>query len=158
MEPSLFLHKGGHGPNLLVYVDDILMVGKGEDLPPLKRQLARIFTVTDLGEASFFLGIGQEMDRKAGTFTLSQKRYGVDVLERFGMTECRSTRTPLPSGFKFHQPQGDRVEVPQRDYQSAKGSLMYLVTGTRPDLAFAVGAASRFLMKEFVSVRLRASA
>lgn len=146
MEPSLFLHRGGKGPYLLVYVDDILMVGRSVDMAPLKQELEKIFTVTGGEEASFFLSIGLERDREAGTFTLTQRRYGQDVLERFGMLDCRSTRTPLPSGFKFHQePQGERVEIPPRDYQSAVGSLMYLVTGTRPDLAFAVGAASRYL-------------
>jgi len=32
-----------------------------------------------------------------------------------------------------------------RQYQSAVGSLMYLMVGTRPDLAFAVGAVSQFM-------------
>ena len=30
-------------------------------------------------------------------------------------------------------------------YQSAVGSLMYMMIGTRPDIAFAVGAVSRYM-------------
>ena len=107
--------------------------------------------MTELGEASFFLGMGIVRDRGSRTLALSQERYGREVLGRFGMESCKPARTPLPSGFKFHRTVektgGGEIDAPHpvQQYQSAVGSLMYLVTGTRPDLGFAVGAASRFL-------------
>jgi len=47
-----------------------------------------------MGEAVFFLGIGIDRDRGSRTIKLSQKRYGRDVLSRFGMEECRTYQAP----------------------------------------------------------------
>jgi hypothetical protein len=131
---------------LLVYVDDILLVGRLEAITRVKEELAKLFTVTDLGEATFFLGIGIMRDRSTRTVTLSQGRYGLDVLDRFGMVEAKPARTSLPAGFKFEKVEGEGAkETSTREYQSAVGSLMYLVLGTRPDLAFVVGAVGRYM-------------
>ena len=143
-EPSLFLHRWKKLLFLLCYVDDLLVVGERKEVLSVRDGLEKIFTLSDLGEASLFLGIELERDKDEATITLSQKRYGQDVLKRFEMETCKPAQTPLPSGFKFHLAVDDEL-FPVQMYQSAVGSLMYLVTGTRPDLGFAVGAASRYL-------------
>jgi hypothetical protein len=134
---------GSAGPFLLIYVDDILLVGRLAALSEVKVGHAELFTITDMGDAHFFLGIGLERDWEKGTITLTQGRYGRDILDRFGMVECKPTSTPIPPGFKFHLQEGSPEDC--KEYQSAVGSMMYLVTRTRPDLAFAVSAASRHM-------------
>jgi len=43
---------------LLVYVDDMLIVGScHEVVKEMKEDLSKVFTMTDLGEASYFLGL-----------------------------------------------------------------------------------------------------
>ena len=143
-EPSLFLHRWKKQLYLLCYVDDLLIVGERNEVHPVRDELQKCFSLSDLGEASLFLGMELERDRKEATVILSQRRYGQDVLKRFQMESCKPASTPLPSGYKFHVAT-DEDSFPVQRYQSAVGSLMYLVTGTRPDLGFAVGAASRYL-------------
>jgi hypothetical protein len=129
---------------LLVYVDDMLIVGScHEVVKEMKKDLSKVFTMTDLGEASYFLGLEFSRDRGARRIYLHQGGYIAKMLEKYGMADCRPVRTPFPSGLKL--PPGEEGVFPLQQYQSAVGSLMYLMVGTRPDLAFAVGAVSQFM-------------
>ncbi|POM58553.1 mitochondrial protein [Phytophthora palmivora] len=104
---------------LLVYVDDVLVTGSSAELiAEVKRQLKSRFEMTDSGKCSYILGI-EVVDNADGSITLSQDRYIKDILERFGMQDCKSAATV--------------------------GVLMHLMTSTRLDIAFAVGYVSRFV-------------
>ena len=130
---------------LLIYVDDMLIVASCHKVvKEMKEDLSKVFTMTDLGEASYFLGLEFSRDRGAKRIFLHQGGYIAKMLEKYGMADCRPVRTPFPSGFKL--PPGEEGAYPLQAYQSAVGSLMYLMVGTRPDLAFAVGAVSQFLV------------
>jgi len=122
----------------------MLLLGKDADLQEIQKALEQIFAVTDLGEPSLFLGFAIRWDKGKGQVELSQKAYAKDVLQRLGMADAKPARTPLCPGMKLMSDEGE-ADSPQRDFQSAVGSLNYLATGTRPDLAFAVGTLSRFL-------------
>ena len=61
---------------LILYVDDILLIGN--DVPMLttiKRWLSKEFSMKDLGEASYILGIKVYRDRPNRTLGLSQQMY-----------------------------------------------------------------------------------
>ena len=47
-------------------------------------------------------------------------------------------------GYMCPKTQEDIEEMKKIPYQSAVGSLMYLILGTRPDIAYAVGVVSQF--------------
>jgi len=64
------------------------------------------------------------------------------VLEKFGMAECTPIATPLYDGLQLAKSRKSDESLPCRE---AVGSQMYLMVGTRPDLAFAVGKLSRFV-------------
>src|SRR6202035_4332074 len=68
---------------------------------------------------------------------------------RFNMTDARPVTTPLAKSAPLTK--DDCPQTPEDSeymrsvpYLSAVGSLMCLAVGTRPDIAFAVGALSRF--------------
>ena len=134
---------------IALYVDDLFLVGRKLGLiKEVKDGLCGEFKMKDLGEAKFLLGI--EIRRQAnGDVFLVQERYARDVLKRFNMEGCKSVSTPLELGSQLdtsQQPITDEekrgmVDVP---YRSAIGSLMYLATCTRPDLAASVSELSRF--------------
>jgi hypothetical protein len=130
---------------MVVWVDDIIIVASNcDDLEACKGDLSKIFTMTDLGEASYFLGMELSRDREAKRLYLHQGAYIKRMLQRFHMGECPPLRTPLPSGTRVG-PTATENPTDLQQYQSAVGSLMYLMVGTRPDLAFTVGAISQFM-------------
>ena len=54
------------------------------------------------------------------------------------MTDAKMAKTPLPTGYKPEPFEGTSTPQLRSQYQSLIGSLLYLMLGTRPDLAFAV--------------------
>nr|KYP42748.1 Retrovirus-related Pol polyprotein from transposon TNT 1-94 [Cajanus cajan] len=136
---------------LLLYVDDMLVVGPNKDqIQELKAQLAREFDMKDLGPANKILGMQIHRDRKNRRIWLSQKNYLLKVLRRFNMQDCKPISTPLPVNYKLSSSmspsnEAERMEMSRVPYASAVGSLMYAMICTRPDIAQAVGAVSRFM-------------
>uniref|UniRef100_A0A2N9IVB9 Reverse transcriptase Ty1/copia-type domain-containing protein n=1 Tax=Fagus sylvatica TaxID=28930 RepID=A0A2N9IVB9_FAGSY len=103
----------------------------------------------DLGEAYFVLGIEIHRDRSRGILGLSQKSYISRVLERFNMSTCSASDTPIVKGDKLSKlqcPKNDleRNEMKKIPYASAVGSLMYARVCTRPDIAFAISVLGKF--------------
>src|SRR5579871_329988 len=132
------------------YVDDLIIMSN--NLPYLqetKKKLGDIFTMRDLGEISSYLGIEIKRDRKNRTVSLSQSKYIEDILKKYRMENCRPISTPMDMNKKLSKVMCPKIpeeieEMKNIPYQSAVGSLIYLMLGTRPDIAFAVGALSQF--------------
>ena len=130
-----------------LYVDDLFLVGKLlERIKDAKRGLSAEFKMKDLGEAKFLLGI-EIRKHSNGNVLLVQERYATDVLIRFNMHNSKPISTPLELGTHLsvnQQPTTDatKKEMSRVPYRSAIGSLMYLATWTRPDLAAAVSELS----------------
>ena len=112
-----------------VYVDDIVVACKNEEkLKEFKRALCGKFDVKDLGKLHHFLGMKVIQDDVSGDVWI-------------GMQDAKSVVTPVDAHVKAAE---DDVMFDKGVYQSAVGSLLYLSTGTRPDIAFAVGNVARF--------------
>jgi len=70
----------------LLYVDDMLIAARDKYLVnKLKAQLSSEFDMKDLGPAKKILGIEINRDRQAGKLFLSQKKYVLKMLGKFGM-------------------------------------------------------------------------
>lgn len=78
-------------------------------------------------------------DEISGDVWIGQSGYICKVLERFGMQDAKSMVTPVDTSAKLVKAVEEDVMFDKGVYQSAVGSLLYLSTGTRPDIAFAVG-------------------
>lgn len=136
---------------LLLYVDDMLIVGKDAlRINLLKQELNKSFAMKDLGPAKQILGVKITRDRRERKLWLSQESYILKVLERFRMSNAKSVNTPLASHFKLSVKQcpsteDEKKEMDKVPYASAVGSLMYAMVCTRPDISHAVGVVSRFL-------------
>jgi hypothetical protein len=66
------------------------------------------------------------------------------VLKRLNMHNVKEASTPLPSGYN---PVPNKLPVDEKlrtKYQQVIGSLLYLMLGTRPDIAFAVTKMAQF--------------
>ena len=141
------------GPTQIIisaYVDDLLIMSNNLlHLQETKMKLGNIFAMRDLGEISSYLGIEIKRDRKNKTISLSQTKYIEDILKKYGMENCRPISTPMDMNRKLSKEMCPKTPEEIEDmknipYQSAVGSLMYLMLGTRPDIAFAVGAVSQY--------------
>ncbi len=77
---------------------------------------------------------------------IDQEIYTRNILEEFGMTNCKDASTPLPIGIRYGRATDEnKLNIEEGSgYRTLIGSMMYLVTGTRPDLAFAVTYMSQF--------------
>lgn len=127
---------------MTVYVDDILITGSSKDLIQfVKAELHGEFTIKDLGEANFFLGM--EVKHFMDGISLCQTQYIIDILEDMKMMDCKCTSTPLPAGLKLAAT-GTSEQVDHQLYRRVVGRLIYLNL-SRPDIAFATQQLSQFL-------------
>ncbi|KAL0401954.1 UNVERIFIED_CONTAM: Copia protein [Sesamum latifolium] len=79
---------------LVLYVDDILLIGNDvKMLGDIKAWLSTQFSMKDMGEASYILGIKIYRDRSRRMLGLTQSSYIEKVLKRFRM-ETLETRSP----------------------------------------------------------------
>ena len=151
MDHSLFQkEENGKRFFVLVYVDDLVLIADNlEDLGEFKRRMTDKFVMTDLGEISYYLGLHVVRDKDRKTVFLHQRQYIKEVLERFGMADSHAVKTPLAAEHDLTVPEdfkeGEEEEMRQVPYAQVVGSLMYIMTCTRPDLAYAVGVLSRYM-------------
>ena len=81
------------------------------------------FDMTDLGKMRYFLDL-EVLQRSDGVF-ISQKKYALEVLQRFGMDKSNSVHNPIVPGFKLVKDEGG-VKVDKTYYKQIMGSLIYL--------------------------------
>lgn len=125
-----------------VYVDDLIVTGTNEEeVAVFKKQMQKVFDMTDLGKLSYYLGIEVLQDNES--ITISQSGYAKKILQAAGMGDCNSAKYPMEPGFGLTKDEGG-VPVNATEYRSLVGSLRYL-THTRPDLGYSVGVVSRYM-------------
>ncbi|CAI7929549.1 unnamed protein product [Closterium sp. NIES-54] len=147
-DPSLFLRSDTTlSPfYVLVYVDDLVFAtADTEALANVKSELQKRHTCTDLGELTSYLGLRITRDRAQCTITLTQSHMVQQVLQRFGFTYSLPQSTPLPTGHSLSAPPSDESVEPNGPYPELVGCLMYLMTCTRPDLAYPLSLLARFV-------------
>ena len=91
-------------------------------------------------------------NRELGTLHLSQEAYIDKLLTRFNMEACNAVSTPMESGTRL-EAQKEGIQANSKDvklYQAVVGSLIYLLSQTRPDIAFEIMALSRYLLNPSV--------
>lgn len=139
------LQRGTGKVILSVYVDDMLLLATSTQLLSTAiKNLGQEVDLKDLGEPAYILGIEVCHNKEQNTLTVSQKKYVDEVLKRFGMQDCKPAKTPMETAGWKEESQSTQREKPNVPYQTLIGSLMYLVQGTRPDIAFAVNYLSQF--------------
>ncbi|CAI7794252.1 unnamed protein product, partial [Closterium sp. NIES-53] len=147
-DPSLFLRTDTTLPPfyVLVYVDDLVFAtADTEALAHVKSELQKRHTCTDLGELTSYLGLRITRDRAQRTITLTQSHMVQQVLQRFGFTYSSPLSTPLPTSHSLSAPPSDESVEPSGPYPELVGCLMYLMTCTRPDLAYPLSLLARYV-------------
>jgi hypothetical protein len=122
---------------VVVYVDDALFCGPNKaKVLKAKQDFMFKWECRDLGDATNFLRM--RITRKGDKLSLDQVDYLDKILDRFGMVNCKSARTPLPEGYQPLANTGPADSALRSQFQQVIGSLLYIMLGTRPNIAFAV--------------------
>lgn len=144
-DPCLFPDSfGGVLGYVLVYMNDIFVCGATEAaVGACKVVVTGVFTVRDMGEPKFCLGMHVTCDSKPETISLGQRQYVKTILNPCGLTECNPVRQQRGAGVT-RQREGTPLDAATATkYQEALRALLYPATWTPPDVSFAVGELSR---------------
>lgn len=126
------------------HVDDMSVAANKVTRKLVKRHLRQFLNVSNLGDLSIYVGLTITRDRPRKLLYVSQGDYAERILKMFGMDTCNSLSTPmLPSQ---SSPSGGHLldEDGKKSYQKLIGCLLYLVHGSRPDLAYVVIRLSQY--------------
>ncbi|KAH9726106.1 hypothetical protein KPL70_008133 [Citrus sinensis] len=130
---------GNKGVIICLYVDDMLIFGTdSESIELTKLLLSSNFDMKDMGLADVILGI--KIIKNENGLVLTQSHYIEKILKKFYYYDCKSVSTPFDSNIRLYPNTGRSVS--QLEYARIIGCLMYAMTCTRPDIAFAVGKLS----------------
>ena len=129
---------------LLIWVDDIIIASNSRPiLEEVKRDLNIRFKMKDLHQLSWFLGI--KFTFNGTTVTMDQIKYIEKVVRRFQMQDCKPRATPCELGVNKISSESEETFTDKKVYQEIVGSLIYVMTATRPDLSFIVTKLSQFM-------------
>ncbi|GJZ31082.1 hypothetical protein Tco_0576129 [Tanacetum coccineum] len=129
------------------YIEKILKKCNREDCSPVSTPMDPVEKLkpntgkpVDRLEADVILGIKIKRENKG--IVITQSHYIEKVLKKFNREDCSMMCTPMDPIEKLMPNTGKPVD--QLEYSRAIGCLMYTMTSTRPDIAYAVGRLSRF--------------
>jgi hypothetical protein len=138
---------------VVLHVDDMAAISSTEDeVKRFRSELEATWQITALGEPKLIVGLAVRRDRPNRTIMLSQTALIDKIISVYGQKDANPASTPILHGAQLLTP--DPREEPDADererlaklpYRSLVGSLMYVASGTRPDIMFAVSKLSRFL-------------
>ncbi|GKF40039.1 zinc finger, CCHC-type containing protein [Tanacetum coccineum] len=129
------------GVIIYLYVDDMLIFGTNQVQVDLTKEFLSLrFSMKDMREADVILGI--RIKHESNGIEISQSHYIEKVLKKFNYFDCTPVSTPMDISEKLMPNNGHAVS--QLEYSMVISCLMYVMTCTRPDIAFVVGKLSRY--------------
>lgn len=132
-----------------IWVDDGLLCSTSASLnASIITYLLQHFEITS-HPADCFIGLQIQRNRNKRELLLSQPQYIINTLRRFQMSSCHPISTPADphshlSALMSPITPETAALMAGTPYKEAIGSLIYLTTCSRPDIAYAVGQAARF--------------
>ncbi|KMQ92933.1 integrase core domain protein [Lasius niger] len=137
-------HYEGSSVYLALFVDDGLLACKSREvIEQITTRLSQEFEIT-LGDGSSFVGLQICRDRARKSVFIHQSAYVKRILEKFRMNEAKAVSVPADPHSALC-PVEKNEYVSNVPYREAVGSLMFVAIVSRPDIAFAVNTASKFL-------------
>jgi len=113
---------------MAVYVDDILIAGKEDEIKLTKTLLKENFEATDTGEVNFIIGI--KFEKLKDGYLIHQKRYLNEIFEKFEIYKYKECANMIPIENEMLK----KKSFNPTKYRQAIGSLLYLAICTRPDI------------------------
>ncbi|KAG1657165.1 hypothetical protein FOA52_012280 [Chlamydomonas sp. UWO 241] len=145
-DPCLFIRPAKSRSDyvyLLLYVDDMLVIGRTSSVRKVVGQVTKAYECRDLGCAKQFLGMAITRDRGSRTILLTQAELTKQLLLKFNLSECRTRDVPLSVGEILRKDSDNLLDTSQ--FAELVGSLLYLSNCTRLDITYAVNMLSRYM-------------
>eukprot|EP00253_Pinus_taeda_P029339 PITA_29339 len=123
---------GDHVIYLLLYVDDMLLVGNDKEIiQDLKTQLSSKFEMKDIGATNYILGMEIKRYWAKKKLWLNQRKYVQKILKMSNMQHSKPVRIPIHVGVRLSAEQCPKTQEEEEDmsnvpYASAVSSMMYL--------------------------------
>jgi hypothetical protein len=131
---------------VVLYPNTCLIVAPNQlEGDKIKDLLMSKFELTVDGLLNTFLGL--QIEETNDRIRIYQCKYAMQILDKSKMPDFNTAPSSMIDSAVLIEANKDKVEPMfnnQLLYMSATGLLMYLVQGTRPDLAFAVSILSCF--------------
>ncbi|OWY92519.1 Integrase, catalytic core protein [Phytophthora megakarya] len=125
---------------------DIMVATNSEEHKcKLFEKLDEVYGIKDQGLLTEYLGI--EVDQADESVTLRQSKYAREILETFGYESAHAVGNRMETNVRMVPLDANEESASSFEYRKAIGMLMYMATGRRPGLAYAVGQLSRFVAK-----------
>jgi hypothetical protein len=127
-----------------VVVDDLsIFTSSNEHAQWFKAELSRAFTTTDEEDDNIYSGM--QINCTTDTTTLHQSAYASKILQRFDFNGLPPAKIPVKPSDRPTK-NTDKVNLSlQKTYLEKYGSLNYLPTMTRPDLAYSMSRCGRYM-------------
>jgi hypothetical protein len=143
-DAGLFIHT--EKPNLYVtsHVDDFGITGADRTaIQWVLDEMGKQFPIKDLGQMKHYLGL--QITRSDEGIKLSQRDFIDKLLDSVGMSDCNPVSTPIEPGLIIDDLPDPAIDLHQ--YQHVTGSLQWLASHTRPDIARAATLLAQFNTK-----------
>ena len=146
VEPCLYtrLSKDG-GPVLrvLLYVDDLAIIGRTSDVKWCKSKFKEKFNGVDHGPITTYIGVQFRRDRATRTGEITMTKYITKCLTRFGLEKLPVQKHPYPSNMDFIDAQEEITseesdEVLGEKYRNIVASALWIANMVRPEISFVV--------------------
>ena len=146
-DPCIYLRNNGELFVIAVYVDDLLLACKSFDQIVSVKNMCKKYLMPDIGPLKHFLGVQIVQNKDEGKIFMNQQAYAERVLNKFGLSDANSVKSPMDANVKLIAATDDSKLCDPELYQSAIGTLIYLASKTRPDIAFSVYKLARYCSK-----------
>lgn len=133
-----------------LFVDDILVFYNSKKLlTDFKNALGQRFPIKELGNPDLIFGMRVTYDKNEGVLSLDQTDYIDLVLRECEMLDCKHSNIPIERNEGLDTPEQTcdpkllkkKTRIP---YRRTIGRLMYIMVGSRPDLAYALSTLSKY--------------
>ena len=130
---------------LTIWVDDLLYGCSSNKMRLwLQEKLENKFGMKHFDEPDAFVGVG--IKALPNRIDLNMKRHILGALDTFEVEKDDSVTMPMDPNIQVCSHEGQASTADVSLYRSIIGTLMFIATGARPDIAFATSLCSQFML------------
>jgi len=147
LDPCVYMNGTNKEASFLgIYTDDIIHLPRTKkEKDSFKKKLMKEFKITDKGDLKWFIGLRITRNRPKRQIYIDQESAITNLLRETDMLESNPKKTPMEEKISLVKKPINQKKADGHRYRSIIGSLIYFMTGSRPDICFAVSKLAQFM-------------